>query len=131
MSLLLTTQGGQKSGFACSRRTALLLSISSALFCAQEQNGQEPPGSRRIPPIPSASDREEDHKFPNGKSQNDAIAKQNHEQALKDTNDLIAVAEQLRAELQKAGKYVVPISSVKKTEEIEKLARRIRGRLKD
>jgi hypothetical protein len=33
--------------------------------------------------------------------------------------------------LQRAGNYVVPVSSVKKTEEIEKLARRIRGRLKD
>ncbi len=31
---------------------------------------------------------------------------------------------------EKAGNYVVPVASVKKTEEIEKLARRIRGRLK-
>jgi hypothetical protein len=131
MGLFLTTHGGQKSAFACSRRAALISSIASALFCAQEQDGQEAPANRRIPPIPNPSDREEDRKLPNGKSQNDAIAKQNHEQALKDTNDLIAVAQQLRDELQKAGKYVVPISSMKKTEEIEKLARRIRGRLKD
>src|SRR6266702_2919475 len=101
MGLFLTTHDGPKSVLACSRRTALLLSIASALFCAQEQDGQEPPGNRRIPPIPNPSNREEDRKLPNGKSQNDAIAKQNHEQALKDTNDLIAVAEQLRDELQK------------------------------
>ncbi len=130
MGFFLTTQRGHKSVFACSRRTALLSSIASALCCAHQQDGQEPPGSRRIPPIPSPSNPE-DRKLPNGKSQNDAIAKQNHEQALKDTNDLISVAEQLRDELKKAGNYVVPISSVKKTEEIEKLARRIRGRLKD
>jgi hypothetical protein len=130
MGFFLTTQGGHKSVFACSRRTVLLSSIVSALCCAQQQDGQEPPGNRRIPPIPSPSNPE-DRKLPNGKSQNDAIAKQNHEQALKDTNDLITVAEQLRDELKKAGNYVVPVSSVKKTEEIEKLARRIRGRLKD
>ena len=131
MGLFLITRDQCKSALACSRRTVLAVSIASALFCAQEQGGQEPPGNRRLPPLPAPSNREEDRKLPNGKSQNNAIATQNHEQALKDTNELISVAEQLRQELQKAGKYVVPISSVKKTEEIEKLARRIRGRLKD
>jgi hypothetical protein len=131
MARFFTTQHGPESASACSRRSALLGSFASALMFVQSQDGQEPEGNRRIPPIPSPSDREGDRKLPNGKSQNDAIARQNHEQALRDTNDLIAVAEQLRAELKKAGNYVVPVSSVKKTEEIEKLARRIRGRLKD
>src|SRR5437764_11391403 len=106
MGLFLTTHSGHKSGFACSRRTAVFSSIASALFCAQEQDGQEPQDNRHIPPIPNPSDRE-DRKLPNGKSQNDAIAKQNHEQALKDTNDLIAVAQQQGDELQKAEKYGV------------------------
>ncbi len=108
------------------RRTALLALAASALVTAQEQ---EPPNERQrgltLPPNP-----DEDQKLPNGKSQKDAIAKQEHEQALKDANDLIAVAQQLKAELQKAGDYVIPLSSVKKTEDIERLARKIRGRLK-
>lgn len=79
-----------------------------------------------IPPNPN-----EDTKLPNGKSQKDAIAKEDHEQALKDVNDLIGVAQQLRDELEKSGEHVVSISSLKKTEEIERLARKIRGRLKD
>lgn len=57
------------------------------------------------------------------------MAKAQHEQALKDANELISVAEELRDELQRAGDYVVPVSSVKKTEQIEKLAKRIRGKL--
>jgi len=73
---------------------------------------------------------DEDAKLPNGKSQKDAIAKQNHESALKDASDLVEAAKTLEEELKNAGSYVVPVSSVKKTEEIEKLARRIRGRLK-
>jgi hypothetical protein len=130
MGLFFTGPRGHEFIHACSRRSVLLSSFASALLCAQDQDGQQPPGNRRLTPLPNPSNPE-DRKLPNGKSQNDAIAKQNHEQALKDANDLIAVAEHLRDELQKAGNYVVPVSSVKKTEEIEKLARRIRGRLKD
>jgi len=73
---------------------------------------------------------DEDAKLPNGKSQKDAIAKQNHEEALRDASDLFQAAKSLEEELKNAGSYVVPVSSVKKTEEIEKLARRIRSRLK-
>jgi hypothetical protein len=47
-----------------------------------------------------------------------------------EANKLVELAGQLRNELQQAGSYVVPLSSVKKTQEIEKLARRIRGQLK-
>lgn len=72
---------------------------------------------------------DDDKRLPNGKSQKDAMAREKHEQALKDTTELITVAEQLRDELQKAGDYVVPVSSVRKTEQIEKLAKKIRGRL--
>ncbi len=108
------------------RRAAVFTLIAPALVAGKSQDQQQQDRNSPIPPNP-----DEDRKLPNGKSQKDAIAKEQHEQALKDTADLITVAEQLRDELQKAGDYVVPVASVKKTEEIEKLARRIRGRLKD
>jgi hypothetical protein len=104
------------------RRAALLSLLASPMTA----NAQEP-DERRLP-IPR--NPEEDTRLPNGKSQKDAIAKQNHEQALKDAGDLVAAAQELQDQLKKAGSYVVPVESVKKTEEIEKLARRIRGRLK-
>ena len=107
------------------RRHALLTLLLSPALSAQEQF---PADQQRPDPFPKLP--EEDRKLPNGKSQRDAIAKQNHEQSLKDANELIQAATSLRDELQKAGIYVVPLTSVKKTEEIEKLARRIRGRLK-
>jgi cell division septation protein DedD len=108
-----------------SRRSALLGCIASVLLTAKGRDGQDQDRRLPIPPNP-----DEDTKLPNGKSQKNEIAKQAHEQALKDANDLVAAAQQLRDELQNSGKYVVSMSSVKKTEEIEKLARRIRGRLK-
>lgn len=107
------------------RRFALLTLLSSSVLSAQEQF---PADQRHPDPFPKHPD--EDQKLPNGKSQKDAIAKENYEQSLKDANNMIQAATNLRDELQKAGNYVVSLTAVKKTEEIEKLARRIRSRLK-
>jgi hypothetical protein len=73
---------------------------------------------------------EEDTKLPNGKSQRDEIARQQHVDALKDVDALVAAAEELRDQLKHAGDFVVPVMSLRKTEEIEKLAKKIRSRLK-
>jgi hypothetical protein len=107
------------------RRAALFGFVASALAITKEQNGGQHRQQLPLPPNPG-----EDTKLPNGKSQKDAIAKHEHEEVLKDAQDLVTEALQLKDELQKAGDYVVPVSSLKKTEEIERLARKIRGRLK-
>jgi hypothetical protein len=90
--------------------------------------------SQPEPGVPQAApDRDpnnDDVRLPNGKSQKDAISKQAHLDALKDADLLLRLAQDLRDELKHSGDYVVAISSLRKTEEIEKLARRIRGRLK-
>jgi hypothetical protein len=49
---------------------------------------------------------------------------------LADARDLVKTAQELQSELEKNNRYVVSISEIRKTEEIEKLAKRIRGRLK-
>ena len=113
---------------ALGRRTVLLSFAASALLPAQQESPQP------FPPVAPAEPKEDSHdndRLPNGKSRANAIAKEQHEASLKDATELVNVAQQLKQELQKAGDYVVPLSSVKKTEEIEKLARRIRGRLKE
>jgi len=117
------------------RRTLLLSLITSLITSVllrgkpQDAQQQQPshPGS---PPVPAPRDESGDRKLPNGKSQNNAIAKRNHDLAIAEANELVELAGQLRNELQQAGTYVIPVSSVKKTEQIEKLARRIRSRLK-
>ena len=106
-------------------RRATLLSLLAVPLALPAQDPQQHPDR-----IPLPGNPDEDRKLPNGKSQKDAIAKQSHQDALKDAEDLFALAGDLRDQLKKAGDYVVDVSSVKKTEEIEKLARRIRGRLK-
>ena len=116
------------NGMSRTRRAALFALAASALVTAQDENlGPQPQRQQRLPLPPNPA---EDSKLPNGKSQKDAIAKHEHEEMLKDAQDLVTAAQELRSELQKAGDYVVPVSSLKRTEEIERLARRIRGRLK-
>lgn len=102
-----------------------LLSVAPAQHADTLQEEQAP--DVRRPKLPELDD---DPRLPDGKSQKNAIAREQHEQALKDADQLVATAQDLRDEIKQAGTFVVPLSSVKKTEEIEKLAKRIRGRLK-
>ncbi len=71
-----------------------------------------------------------DDKLPNGKSQRDEILKAEHEQNVKDAAQLTEMAQQLQQDIEKEDRFVLSISTLKKTEEIEKLARKIRSRLR-
>jgi len=82
------------------------------------------PQTRRPGPTP-----DEDARLPDAKQQQEEILKENHEKDLKDAAQLIELAEQLKQELEKNDRHVLSISSLKKTEEIEKLAKRIHSRL--
>ena len=81
----------------------------------------------RPPHLPPTTDGEVP--IPNGKSQQDEMLKADHQKDLKDAAQLIELAEQLKQELEKNDRHVLSISSLKKTEEIEKLAKRIHSRL--
>ncbi len=81
-------------------------------------------------PNPAPSKREEHPKLPDGRSQNEEILKADHKQNLKDAEELIKLAEDLKAELEKNDRHVLSLGLVKKTEDIEKLSKRIRSRMK-
>jgi hypothetical protein len=78
--------------------------------------------------VPSASASEA--KLPNGKSQRDEIAKADYKKNLDDATELLKLATDLQSDLDKQGAYIVSLKSIKQTEDIEKLAKNIRGRLK-
>jgi hypothetical protein len=69
-------------------------------------------------------------KLPNGKSQLDAILKAEHAQNLKDAAQLVDLCEQLKLDLEKNEHFVLPLATIKKTDEIEKLVKKIRARLR-
>ncbi|MEZ5352997.1 MAG: hypothetical protein R2762_10210 [Bryobacteraceae bacterium] len=64
------------------------------------------------------------------RSQVEAILKSDREKSLEDAADLLKLAEDLKIDLEKNDRHVLSVSAFKKTEEIEKLAKRIRGRMK-
>lgn len=74
--------------------------------------------------------QEPDLRLPNGKSQKEEILKADHKKSLRDAAEIVKLAEQLRAELEKGDYHVLSLSALKKTETIEKLARNIKGRLR-
>jgi hypothetical protein len=112
------------------RRGILIMFIGFLSLTPKQQpdtlQEEQPPDARRS----NLPELDEDPRLPDGKSQKNAIAKEQHQQALKDADQLVAMAQDLRDEIKRAGTFVVPLSSVKRTEEIEKLAKRIRRRLK-
>ena len=71
-----------------------------------------------------------DVKLPNGKSQQEEILKAEYQKTLEDAAELVKLAEQLQDDLIKEDRHVLSIATLKKTEDIEKLARKIRTRIK-
>lgn len=69
-------------------------------------------------------------KLPNGKSQREEILKADHERSLKDASELISLSEELKIDLEKSSRHVLSVASLKKLDEIEKIAKRIKSRLK-
>jgi hypothetical protein len=103
-------------------RRTVLTSVAALLTAAAQIT--RPPGQ---PPQPEQPD---DGRLPNGKNQRDEIIKSEHEKSLQDAADMQRLCGELRLDLEKASAFVVSVQTIKKTEEIEKLAKRIRGRLK-
>lgn len=79
---------------------------------------------------PQRPDEEPDVKLPSGKSQREEILKQEHQKSLRDVKEILEVAAQLQADLERDDYLVLSIPSLKKTERIEKLARQIRSRIR-
>jgi hypothetical protein len=100
------------------RRWLLLMSLAAMLPLALPQD-------LPVPPAP-----QEDVKLPNGKSQRDEILKAEHEENIKDAGRLVDMAEELKTDLEKGDRFVLSMATLKKTDEIEKLVKKIRSRLR-
>jgi len=102
------------------RRAALLAPLG--LLAQIPDASQSTPRRRR--------EREEEPlRLPNGKLQRDVLLKHDYELNVKDAGQLLAMAKELKEDLDKNQQYVLSLGSLKRTEEIEKLARRIRSRM--
>ena len=98
------------------RPLALFVVLFGLILTAQTPNA----------PSPDA----DDPRLPNGKSQKEEILKADHEKSLEDAGKLMELTEELKIELEKNDRHVLAVGTLKKLDEIEKLTKRIRGRLK-
>jgi hypothetical protein len=73
---------------------------------------------------------EDDVKLPNGKSQKDEIVRVDYERNLKDAGDLARLAEEIKDDLEKGDRYLVSTKTLKKLDDVEKLTKDIRQRLR-
>jgi hypothetical protein len=85
-----------------------------------------------VGPRPGLEPDTQDHdvKLPNGKSQRDAILKAEHEDNLKDAARLVEMSRDLKADLERSDPFVLSMGTLKKTDDIEKLVKKIRSRLR-
>jgi hypothetical protein len=114
------------------RRCALVLSMSAMISLVFLLG----PGNVRSAAAPEQQSQtvpnhpEEETRLPNGKLQRDEILKAEHQQNLKDAAQLVELSEQLREDIEKNDRYVLSVSTLKKTDDIEKLVKKIRSRMR-
>ncbi len=86
--------------------------------------------SSQAPKLDQPDESVQEVRLPGGKLQKEEILKAEHKRSLEDAARLSELAQSLEAELENNGWSVVSVGSIKKTEEIAKLAKRIGDRLK-
>jgi len=75
-------------------------------------------------------DEPQNRKLPNGKTQSEEILKADHAKSLADLKQITELSESLAADMERDTQHVLSLNSIKKVEEIERLAHRIRGRMR-
>jgi hypothetical protein len=100
-------------------RIALLFSL------ALVSTAQQGPPVRPLPP-----ETPEEVRLPNGKLQREEILKADYQKNLEDARALYKLADELKSDLEKSDYNVLSVGNLKKTDDIDRLAKRIRDRLK-
>jgi len=102
---------------------ALFLSLAVAAAFGLPQDGVRPP-------VLNPDTQDHDVKLPNGKSQRDEILKSEREENLRDAARLVELSQDLKADLEKNDTFVLSLGTLKKTDDIEKLVKKIRSRMR-
>lgn len=80
--------------------------------------------------LPRGGEREDPNAPRLKREQVEELLKSDHKKSLADADEIIKLGEELKIELEKNDRHILSVKAYKKTEEIEKIAKRIRGRMK-
>jgi hypothetical protein len=81
-------------------------------------------------PLQDTDDKPKDVRLPNGKIQTDEILKDDYAKNLKDARDLTGLARGLEEDLEKNEAFVFSLTTLKRLDDMERLTKRIRARMK-
>lgn len=103
-------------------RRALFLTVFGVLLFAQ------------LPPSGSHDSQNPDSpqilRTPDGRNRTEMILKADHEASLKDIETVSKLVEDVKIDMEKNDRHILSVTTLKKLEEIEKLTKKIRGRMK-
>jgi hypothetical protein len=88
---------------------------------------QGPPLER---PASGRLDSSEILRTPDGRNRTEMILKADHEASLKDVDTMRKLIEDVKIDMEKNDRHVLSVGTLKKLDDIEKLSKRIRGRMK-
>lgn len=71
-----------------------------------------------------------EERLPGGKNRNDEILKQDHKENLADLAEIRRLAESITSDLEKTDRHVLSVRHLRSLDEIEKLTRRVRTRMR-
>lgn len=83
----------------------------------------------QLPPPDRPANGPESMRLPDGRSRAEMILKADHAASLKDLESMRKLMDEVRMEMEKNDRHVLSVGALKKLEEIEKLSKKIRGRL--
>ena len=99
----------------------IVLALAVALLLQAQEPGSHPIVREATP---------EDVRLPNGKLQRQEILKSDYQKSLEDARELSRLADELKVDLEKNDYNVLSIATLKKVDEIDKLAKHIHDRMK-
>lgn len=102
------------------RRLLQLLGLAAPVAAAQSYP----------PELIQRDDRNRDRRLPNGRSQAEAMIKDDHKRNLEDLKKMRDLIGEVEKDIEKTAGQVVSITNLKKLEEIEKTSKKIRDRMR-
>jgi len=124
------TTGRLRSRFASERRALL----RSGLVLAPAALAVLTEGAVRaqVTPTPQITQGDDTApaRLPNGKSQTDAILKAEYDLNVKDARELTAIAKSIELDFDKNDQNVLSLALLKKLDDVEKITKRIRTRVR-
>ena len=102
------------------------MAAAAPLLRAQNTLGQGPGHPDQLP-VPGTPD---DTRLPNGKLQREEILKADYDLNLKDARELIDAARSFELNLEKSDRYVLSLALLKKLDDIDKITKRLRNRMR-